>query len=219
MYPSPNGYDAVTAAGKEMTPLPLDFDTTQDIEALKEYLSENADQLAMLDQAADQDYLIRLSEMQTMQQTMDLSGTVRNASRLLYTDARLAELEGRTVDAADTLTKMAILGRRSSRGGLAINQLVGIAVERQALEGLMQLSSKLSDTIQAENLEFEETFSPKGASIRCGEVFDDLLDPSDVRSAKRLSGIPRGAGGALPELLRAGSGLPQASWRGRGRSA
>lgn len=144
VYPSPNGYDAVTAAGKEMTPLPLDFDTTQDVEALKEYLSENADQAAMLDQAAGQDYLIRLSEMQTLQQTMELSGTVRNASRLLYTDARLAELEGRTVDAADSLTKMAILGRRSSRGGLAVNQLVAIAVERQALEGLTQLSSKLS---------------------------------------------------------------------------
>ncbi|QDV88635.1 hypothetical protein [Planctomycetes bacterium TBK1r] len=143
-YPSPNAYDTLSEANGKMTPLPMDFDTSQDVEALQTYLDANLDPLSLIDQAARQRCLIRMADMQTMQEMHDKANYARGPMRLLYVKARLAELEGRSADAADALAKIAVIGRKSAHGGLLIHQLVAVAIERQGLEGLAQLASKLS---------------------------------------------------------------------------
>lgn len=143
-YPSPNGFDAVIEAGQRMTPLPMDFDSSQDTDALRDYLDANREALALLDQAFGQEYLTRMPADQATDEMFEHGGLLRNAARLLFVRARLAELEGRSGDAADSLTKIAVIGRRSANGGLMIHQLAAIAIERQGLEGLMQVAAKLS---------------------------------------------------------------------------
>ncbi|MCA9137554.1 MAG: hypothetical protein KDB00_12370 [Planctomycetales bacterium] len=159
-YPSPNGFDAVAEAGRKMTPVPMDYDSSQDTQALQAYLDANTDPLALLDQAMDQQYMVRMTDSQTMDEILDQSGETRNASRLLYVVARLAELEGRSVDAANALAKIAVIGRRSANGGLLIHAQMAVAIERQGLEGLKQLSQKLpadEKTRIAKLIEAEDT--------------------------------------------------------------
>jgi len=144
VYPSPNAYDTLTEASEKMTPLPLDFDTSQDIEALRTYLEANLDPLLLIDQAMDQQCLIRMPDMQTMEEMHDHSSFARAPMRLMYVNARVAELEGRSADAADALVKIAVIGRRSGRGGLMIHQLISVAIEQQGLAGLAQIALKLS---------------------------------------------------------------------------
>lgn len=158
-YPAPNGFDAVVEAGHRMTPLPMDFDSSQDTEVLRNYLDANTEPLALLDRAFGQAYLTRMQEDHTTDDILEQTGDIRNAARLLFVRARLAELDGRSGDAADSLTKIAVIGRRVGNGGLMVHQLVAIAIERQGIEGLMQLAHKLSaaeksniiSLIQAEN--------------------------------------------------------------------
>lgn len=147
--PSPNAFDMLVQAGTEMTPVPMDFDSSQDVEALKAYLDENADALALLDQAADEECLVPQSQFLMTDEAYDLVGSIRSAARLQFVKARVEELEGRSEDSADTLTKLAILGKNSSNGGLAVHELVAIAVERIALESLMQLAPNLSEDVKA----------------------------------------------------------------------
>lgn len=142
-YPSPNGFDSVVEAGQKMTPLPMDFDSSQDTVALQTYLNANVDALSLFGQAMDQGCMVRMPDSQTMDQAYEQLGGTRNASRLMYVKARVAELEGRSVDAADALVKIAVVGRRLANGGLLIHQLMSVAIERQGLEGLMQLAPKL----------------------------------------------------------------------------
>ncbi len=90
-YPFPNAYDRLVEASEKMSPLPMDFDTSQDTEALRSYLDSNADALALIDQAADQQCLIRLADMQTMEEMHENASFARGPARLMYVKGRLAE--------------------------------------------------------------------------------------------------------------------------------
>ncbi len=149
-YPSPNGFDSVIEAGERMTPLPMDFDTSQDLDALNAYLDANRDPLSLLDQAADQQFLVRIGESEDMNQILEKTGAIRNASRLLYTRARVEDLEGRPEDAAETMAKIAIIGRRSAEGGLMVHRLMAVAIEHSGLEGLAQIEPKLTADLKNE---------------------------------------------------------------------
>jgi hypothetical protein len=147
--PSPNAFDMLIQAGTQMTPVPMDFDTSQDIDALKAYLDENVDSLALIDQAADQQCMVPESQLVMTDEAYEAVGSIRGVSRLQFVKARVAELEGRSADSADALAKMAVVGKMSSDGGLMVHELVAIAVESQALESLMQLAPNLSEDAKA----------------------------------------------------------------------
>jgi hypothetical protein len=136
-------------AGNQMTPLPMDFDTSQDLDKLNSYLDENADSLALIEQAVGQQCLVPDSHLAMTDEAFDTANLMRGVSRLQFVKARVKELEGRSVDASDTLTNMARLAKRSSDGGLMVHELVSIAVERQAIEALMQLAPNLPEDQKA----------------------------------------------------------------------
>lgn len=143
-YPVPNAYDTVAMAAESMKPLPNDYDSSQDTQALNVYLNSNADAFQLIERALKQDYLIPLDSFETMGDVVDDASHVRATARLMFVQARLAELENRSADAADALAESIVLSHRSANGGLLIHELVSVASQRRALEGLMQLAPKLS---------------------------------------------------------------------------
>lgn len=142
--PVPNAFNTVRRASELMTPVPLDFDTSQDLEALNRYLGSNAQTLALSEKAADQESLCPLDEFGSMEELIESANAVRGLSRVMFVKARVAELEGRSTDAADVLAEMMMVGRRSSRGGLLIQYQVAAAIELQATEALLQILPKLT---------------------------------------------------------------------------
>lgn len=142
--PVPNAFNTIGRACELMSPVPMDFDTSKDLEALNQYLASNAQALRLSEKAAGQESLCPLSEIASMEELMDSANAVRGLSRVMFVKARVAELEGRSADAADDLANMMMVGRRSANGGLGVNYQVAAAIELQATEGLLQLASKLA---------------------------------------------------------------------------
>lgn len=155
--PIPNGYSTLVGACQSMTPVPMDYDTSQDLEALNRYLALNAQALELGEKAAGQESLCPLIELGSMEEVMDVANEVRGLSRVMFVKARVAELEGRSTDAADTLTDMMMVGRRFSNGGLAVHYQVAAAIEFQATEALLQLLPKMTADQKDELVRLIET--------------------------------------------------------------
>jgi hypothetical protein len=180
-YPSPNGIVTLAQAGERMTPLPLDFDTTEDVVALKSYLDHNAESLELIDQAMNQESMYPLGSFENMDQSLDMVQNIRGPFRLLVVKARVAELEQRYDDAARIYLQMCELSDKSSRGGVLINEMMATACKGIGFDGLAGLTGHLSDAQRAEARRVAEATGD--ASIDG----DELLDREQEYS-QRLSG-------------------------------
>ena len=142
-YPVPNAYDTLVIAADSMKPVPMDYDTSKDVDALNEYLDSNAQTFQLVQRALGQEYLVPLDSFATMGDVVDNANHTRAIARLMFVRARVAEMEGRSEDAADILTDAIVLADRSANGGLLVHQMIAVASQRQAIEALTQLAPKL----------------------------------------------------------------------------
>lgn len=168
-YPVPNGYNTLRQATEVMTPLPTDYGTTQDTQKLADYVAANEEALKLIDQALQQECVFPLAYCQSLDEVMLQSNDLRNLTRLLLTEARIAELEGRSAEAADLLADGVLLGHRIGRGGLMVHQLIASASQSEPMQGLMQLAPKLSADQKTRLLKRIE------AEVRSDESIEDTL--------------------------------------------
>ena len=147
-FPNPNGYETLAKAGKTLTRLPLDYDTTTDLTVLGSYLSENEDAMELINQSASQEFLVRCDDFDDMEQALEHGNYLRGPVRLLRVQARLAELEGRFADAADAYTRMFVLSERADDGGLLVHALVSLACKDIAIKSLGELSQQLTPDVK-----------------------------------------------------------------------
>jgi hypothetical protein len=75
---------------------------------------------------------------------LDDIGPLRQIARLLWADARLAELDGDLGIAAEKYADLVRFSQQTSNGGLLIHLQSGIAYERLGWEALLRLAPSLS---------------------------------------------------------------------------
>lgn len=141
--PNPNGYDDFVTAGNlvsDRTAMPYEMER----EALSEFVSTNAEPLRLARLG-----LSRICSVPTAEVLTNFHGRINDlmaikwVAQLLAGEGRLAEMEGRTNDAARCYVDDIRLGNEVSRGGLMIHRLVGIACETTGCERLAKLVPNL----------------------------------------------------------------------------
>lgn len=144
--PQPNAYETLAQAAQQLVKAPEDFDSTDDIEALKECLIVNADTLALIDQSLGEGYLV------TLDGAPGIVMFSQELARVLLVQSRVAQMEGRVDDAADPLVKIVLLGERLDEGGGLLMSLAAMAVEEKGATSLRSIADQLSDAKRAELL-------------------------------------------------------------------
>jgi hypothetical protein len=143
--PTPNGYDDLIRAGTFVTgevPNLGQFKTAK-IEDLKSWVAANAEALKITREGLAKPARVPVVYEQDLKLQMDHCSNCRQLSRLLVAEAEIAVREGRPLDAAHAYLDGFRLGHAAGRGGLLIDRLVGIAIERGSLDGLGRVRDDL----------------------------------------------------------------------------
>jgi hypothetical protein len=147
--PTPNAFPELVAAGVSIGQKDLFVPTgpADDEEALRAWVASNKDALSRARKALEHESGVPfVGDTNTIvNQSVQSAGPLRDLGRLFLAEAKLARLEGRTDDAlAATLDALRLAGK-AGRGGMLIDDLVGIAIESQAIEALTDLVGDLDD--------------------------------------------------------------------------
>ena len=136
--PNPNGYDDFVKAGSEIigdvSGIPqLD---EADLAAL---VSTNAEPLRLTRVGLSRPCVVPFAENLS---TSDFMAT-KSLAQLLASEGRLAELQGRPLEAANCYVDAIQLGNACSQGGVIIHRLVGVAIENIGYARLVKLAPTL----------------------------------------------------------------------------
>lgn len=144
VLPNPNGFPRFLDSGKRIVGTPDDI-ATADADTLRRFLDANAVVLNASLEALQLECMVPIEYSAVYQQRVaDDVGPLKNVARLLFADARLAELEGRPEEAVDKYAKVIRFSQQTSNGGLLIHLQSGIAYERLAWQALLKLAPSLS---------------------------------------------------------------------------
>jgi hypothetical protein len=195
--PTPNGYDDLIRAGTFVTgsvPNQGQFKTAK-VEELKSWVAANAEALKITREGLARPSRVPVVYQQDLKSALDHSSNCRQLSRLLSAEAEIAIREGRPADAAYAYLDGFRLGHAAGRGGLLIDRLVGIAIERVSLDGLARVRDDLPPdelrTIVAALLDADakrETFADARNSE---EYWAEQSVPYMIRLSLRVSGMDK----------------------------
>ncbi|NOS70186.1 MAG: hypothetical protein HOP33_09675 [Verrucomicrobia bacterium] len=143
--PIPNGYDDFTNAVPLVTADVGDA-YAMDLQALQSFVRSNAAALKLVRTGLSRECLLPTEAiiLNFTNVLMDSLPGPRRLAQLLNGEGRLAELEGRTNDAARSYIHCIRLGNEVSRGGVLINRMVGMACEAIGCSALARIAPKIS---------------------------------------------------------------------------
>ena len=143
LLPKPNGYDDLVQASRVLA------DNTSDYAAMS-----NGDLRTLVETNAEALKLAKTGLSRPCQVPLDYSaanptyftnlGGLKRLAQGLAAEGRLMELEGRPTDAAESYLTVIRLGVATSKGGLLIDSLVGIAIEAIGTSYLEKLALTLN---------------------------------------------------------------------------
>ena len=141
--PNPNGYDDFVKAGQLLDYKVQDY-TTLDRQGLMDLLSKNEATLKLLHSGLSHESRVpdNYSKEYFAGMTTILA-SFKQCVFVLCAEGKLAQLDGRTNDAAKIYLDVVRFGQEGSRGGALINRLVGVACESIGLRALQPLSQSL----------------------------------------------------------------------------
>jgi hypothetical protein len=139
--PNPNGYDDLVKAGELLAPNFLAY-TNLDEAGLETLVSEDSNALVLARAGLQKqchtslDYLIGTTNWDWLNNLKYLGGA-------FAAEGRLAEIQGYTNEAVKSYLDVIHLANESSRGGVMIDELVGIAIEARGTSELQRLVPQL----------------------------------------------------------------------------
>jgi hypothetical protein len=141
--PNPNGYDDFVKAGQLLPAETPDYDKLKP-EELRQAVSANAAALSLArDGLSNQCRVpIQFSETYISNHLNDLP-RLKRLAQAFAAEGKLAEMENRPDDAARSYLDTIHLANESSRGGVLIDELVGIAIESIGTSHLTNLVDQL----------------------------------------------------------------------------
>ena len=168
--PNPNGYDDFIRAGAIVQD-DLSANPVMTHDTLASVVATNSEALAAARLGLSRKCSAHTDQLITNNMTpSDLIGMKRLA-QLFATEGRLAEMDGRFADAARSYADAIRLGNESSRGGLVIHRLVGIACEAIGMMPLAKLVPKL-DCEQARPI-ISELAKIDSEGVAWGDIWRD----------------------------------------------
>jgi hypothetical protein len=188
--PNPNGYDDFVKAGRMLIGNPSTNDTMSK-EELATLIATNTETLKLVRLGLSRECRepVEYSTNYTTKLLPEL-GSFKQVVFLLCAEGRLAEMDGRTNDAAGIYLDGIRFGAELGRGGVLISELVSIACENAAMSRLQRLTDWVS-------------------AAKCREVasvlqtLDDREEPiaDAIEQEKRWSRKTFGLRGRLESLL------------------
>jgi hypothetical protein len=142
--PNPNGYDDLLHAGQAVTGN-IDDAPDLDQEKLHALVATNAEALRLLRVGLSRRCVVPTEAL--IANFANVSGDLiglKSLAMVLSAEGRLAEIENRSADAAQSYVDAIRLGNEMSHGGLMMNRLVGIACEGIGSIHLVKLLPKLN---------------------------------------------------------------------------
>jgi len=137
--PLSNGYADFIRAGQTIVPFPVT--SSPDSRAdLQSHLATNAGSLRLIEEGLGKECLLSWGPgTNRIQQHMDELASFKQLARLLEFQARLAELDGRTNEAALLHLKTIRFGNEVVRGGVGLDKLLGLSIENLGAGALEKL--------------------------------------------------------------------------------
>jgi hypothetical protein len=141
--PNPNGYDDLVKAGQMITGEPDDYNELNE-QQLGELIATNAGALQLLHSALTNQCRVPLQFTQADMYNLlnELTGFKRLA-QLQAAQGRLAEMNNHPGEAAMSYLEIVNLGIKSAQGGVMLNQLIGIAIEKMGTGSLQKIVNSM----------------------------------------------------------------------------
>ena len=141
--PIPNGYDDFVRAGKLVSEATSDYHSMSEAE-LRKFVSENSEALKLVRAGLAKECRVPI-EFSTnyFENHMPALASTRRLPFAMAAEGRLAELENRSGDAAQSYLETIRFSSESVRGGFLIDKLVGLAIEPIGLTPLEKLTTRL----------------------------------------------------------------------------
>ena len=141
--PNPNGYDDFLKAGALVSSEVNNF-VELDRDGLRQLVSTNAESLRLLRLGLTRTCSVPTAALLTNFTTTTDLPALKRLAQLLAGEGRLAELEGRTNDAAKIYLKGMRYANETCHGGFLIHRMVGIACEAIAVSRLADIVPSLN---------------------------------------------------------------------------
>lgn len=143
--PNPNGYEEVLQVARAMnwSAIPSQDWDTASVGACRQFVIDNAVSMSKLRDALQKDSKVPFAwDGNFVAKSLPDIQFQREVARAVAAEARLAALEGRAGDAADSYITMLRLGN-SAGNGLMMNDLVGMAIGGMGLQGAASILPQL----------------------------------------------------------------------------
>ena len=140
--PNPNGYDDLVKAGNMVS---NDFENYDELSSTKlgELINKNAKALQTARTGLREKCQVTLDYSAASSAHLDQLMALKRLAFAFAADGRLAEMEKRPADAVQSDLDMIRLANESARGGVIIDQLVGIAIEAISVRQMQVLVDQL----------------------------------------------------------------------------
>lgn len=181
--PNPNGYDDLVKAAKMLAPNIDDYGRTTNQDELRVIVLADINGLKLARAGLQKQCHVPLSNTVNGSTGTISPEYIKDLAFAFAAEGDLAEIQGHADEAARSYLDIVHLANESSRGGVIIDELVAIVIERIGTDKLRQLSPQLNAKACRETASALETLDAQRQS------WDDVMRQEDYWSRRQFSGI------------------------------
>lgn len=181
--PNPNGYDDLVKAGKMLSAIEDDYYKTNEA-VLRNLVAENAEGLSLARKALKEQcqVTVQFNSAYANNHISDLVAVKKLAVTFEH-EGEVAEMENRPDAAVKSYLDAIHLGNESSRGGILIDELIGIAIESVGTSSLQKLVGQLDAKTCRETAATLETLDAQR------QTWNDVIQQENAWSRRSFIGI------------------------------
>jgi hypothetical protein len=181
--PNPNGYDDLVKAGKMIKGVVSDYDKAR-VEQLRGIVSTNAEALSLARTALSSQCAVPLqfSRAYGTNHLPELIG-FRNLAHAFVCEGKFAERENRFNDAAKSYLDEIHFGNEAARGGILVDEMIGIAIGSIGVGQLQIIATNLDTKTCRETAATLETLASQT------QTWDETMQQENDWSRRSFSGL------------------------------
>jgi len=181
--PHPNGYEDLVKAGKMITGEPENYEQMNQAQ-LGKLIASNKEPLEFLQAALTNQCRVPLQFTQADMDNLlnELAGFKRLA-QLQAAQGRFEEMNNRPDEAATSYLEIVNLGLKSAQGGVMLNQLVGMAIEKVGTSSLQKIVNSLDTKSCRKTVVTLEVLDAQGQN------WNDVLQQEHNWSRRAFTGL------------------------------
>jgi hypothetical protein len=181
--PNPNGYDDLVKAGKMIKGVVSDYDKAS-LEQLRGIVLTNAEALSLARSAMSNQSAVTLqfSRAYATNHLPELIG-FRSLAYAFVSEGKLAEKESRFGDAAKSYLDAVHFGNEAARGGVLMDEMIGIAIGSTGVGQLQTIATNLDAKTCRETAATLETLTSQT------QTWNETMQQENAWSRRSFSGL------------------------------